>query len=135
MINRAIVFGLVVAVMACKTNSMLHAHGSEQWIANKALRDPVTNAFCCGVADCRILDDDEVTEEKGGFYVRMHYSKEYGTYAGNDILEAHIPYARALPVSPDGKFHACISIVNPNYSYGTEVRDSIRCFIVPPGES
>ena len=110
-----------------------NGHDSEQWIANKALHDPVSGTFCCGPSDCRVLADNEVKEVKGGFQVNMHVSKEYQTTAiqGQYVISEFIPYARTLPFADDGHYHACVRWTNDDAT----LLPNIRCFIVPPGSS
>jgi len=117
----ALAFALTTFVAACALFSYAaQAHDSEQWIANKKLVDPVSKTFCCGPADCRVLDDNDVKEVSGGFVVRV----------GTEVIDftETVPYSRAMPFSPDGHYHACVGWEYPNIP-------KIRCFIVPPGSS
>ena len=98
-----------------------YAHDEEQWIAGKALKDPVSNAYCCGPVDCRALGSEDVREVSGGFAVHMT------TDVGVDVNEV-IPYNRAMPIAPDGRYHACLGWAYPN-------KPKIRCFITPPGST
>ncbi len=100
-----------------------HAHDSEQWIADKKLADPVSRSFCCGPVDCQALDDGDVKEVAGGFAVRF----KTGLIGIGDVNET-IPYSRAMPFAPDGRYHACLGWTYPN-------KPKIRCFITPPGSS
>jgi hypothetical protein len=100
---------------------MAFAHGPEQWIADKLLRDPVSGAFCCGEFDCSPLPAENVHEVQGG------YSVTVGPWYGHAQVTEVVPYSRALPKAPDGQYHACVvwSLATPK----------IRCLIVPPGSS
>ncbi len=101
--------------------ALILVHDEEGWIAKKQLKDPVSGSFCCGPVDCRVLDDGDVKEVNGGFAVHMK------TQVGTDLNEV-IPYDRAMPFAPDGRYHACLGWTYPN-------KPKIRCFIIPPGST
>jgi hypothetical protein len=44
-------------------------HGSEQWISDAKLVDPVTKALCCGPTDCSALAPGSVERVNGGYKV------------------------------------------------------------------
>jgi len=98
------------------------AHGPEQWIADKQLVDPVSHKFCCGPSDCHALSDGDVQEVVGGYSVKED----------DDLAPEFIPYSRALPVAPDGRFHRCGMFAK---SWGYPGQHTTRCFITPPGSS
>jgi len=99
------------------------AHEGEQWIAEKSLSDPVSKQFCCGPLDCHQLKDGDVAEVSGGYRVFI-----------DELHDAvFVPYARALPVAPDGHFHACITWRYNERGAITDER-TLRCFIAPPGQ-
>jgi hypothetical protein len=119
----ALAFALTVFVAVCLLFAFAaRAHDSEQWIADKHLRDPVSKGFCCGPTDCRVLDDNDVKEVSGGFLVHMKTE-----VTDTDLTEV-VPYNRAMPFAPDGRYHACLGWTYPNIP-------KIRCFIIPPGSS
>ena len=93
-------------------------HGSEQWISDAKLVDPVSKAICCGPTDCSVLASDSVERVKGGYKVNT------GWWAGYDPF--FVEWDRALPFSPDGRYHICISYE------GEDVTPKVRCFITPP---
>ena len=111
----AVFFTLLLTAVA-------YAHDTEQWIADKELHDPVTKYFCCGPLDCSALEDGAVKEVEGGFQVHVKSNARMG-----DVVDEMIPYQRAMPFSPDGHYHACISWDNETG------KPNIRCFIIPPG--
>ncbi len=115
------VIGLIIAMLAVYFRAA-HAHDSEQWIAKKLLRDPISGQFCCGPADCRALEDGDVKEVTGGFAVHM------STYPEMPDIDEVIPYSRAMPFAPDGRYHACLGWNYPNIP-------KIRCLIIPPGST
>ena len=42
-------------------------HGSEQWINDAKLVDPVSKVFCCGPTDCSVLAPGSVERVQGGY--------------------------------------------------------------------
>ena len=98
----------------------VHAHDAEQWIANKQLTDPVSKQFCCGPIDCNALEEGKVQEVEGG------YSVSIDAWYGYSGFTEFVPYNRAMPFAPDGRFHACIT---------RDQKSKIRYFIVPPNGS
>jgi len=92
--------------------------GSEQWISDAKLVDPVSKAICCGPTDCSVLAPGSVERVQGGYKVNT------GWWTGYDPF--FVKSDRALPFSPDGHYHICI-----NYD-DESVIAKIRCFIVPP---
>ena len=95
-------------------------HGSEQWINDAKLVDPVSRVFCCGPTDCSVLAPGSVERVQGGYKVNT------GRWAGYDPF--FVEWDRALPFSPDGNYHICITsdeIHIPN----------LRCLIVPPSSA
>ena len=103
----------IVVVLICWP-VVAWAHGPEQWVADSKLTDPVSHQWCCGPSDCQVLEDGQAQEAHGGWLVKTQEDKE----------PEFIPYDRALPFSPDGKYHRCIKRENGKISS--------RCFIVPP---
>jgi hypothetical protein len=116
-VHFTIVFTVFVIIVALMTIlSTAYAHDEHQFVADKMLRDPVSGAFCCGPVDCHVLGDNDVKEVSGGFAVHMK----------TDVIDFDetIPYNRAMPFSPDGRYHACVGWTYPNIP-------KIRCFIIP----
>lgn len=109
--------------------SAAYSHGTEQWIADRALGDPVSHQFCCGPTDCQVLDDSQVKEVEGGFQIDMTMAINSYKTTGAVVVQVHemIPYQRALPFSPDRKYHACFTRSSDTVK--------VRCFIAPPGDS
>jgi len=93
------------------------SHGSEQWIRDAKLVDPVSKIFCCGPDDCGVLAPGSVERVQGGYKVNT------GRWAGYDPF--FVKWECALPFSPDGNYHICIT------SDESLIPD-VRCFIVPP---
>jgi len=93
-------------------------HGSEQWISDAKLVDPVSKAFCCGPTDCSVLAPGSVERVQGGYKVNT------GWWTGYDPF--FVAWDRALPFSPDGHYHICMS------NQGEGVIPKVQCFIVPP---
>ena len=92
-------------------------HGSEQWISDSKLVDPVSRAFCCGPTDCSALAPGSVERVQGGYKVST------GSWAGYDPF--FVEWDHALPLSPDGNYHICIT-------YDESLIPMVRCFITPP---
>jgi hypothetical protein len=96
-------------------------HGSEQWINDASLVDPVSKILCCGPTDCSALAPGSVERVQGGYKVNT------GRWPGYDPF--FVEWDRALPFSPDGHYHICITqdveMLIPN----------LRCFIAPPSSA
>jgi hypothetical protein len=92
-------------------------HGSEQWISDAKLVDPVSKAICCGPSDCSVLAPGSVERVQGGYKVNT------GWWTGHDPF--FVAWDRALPFSPDGNYHICIG-------YDESLDPVVRCFITPP---
>jgi hypothetical protein len=92
-------------------------HGSEQWINDAKLVDPVSKTLCCGPSDCTALAAGSVERVQGGYKVNT------GSWPGHDPL--FVKWDHALPFSPDGNYHICIG-------YDESLIPNVRCFIVPP---
>jgi len=73
-------------------------HGSEQWISDAKLVDPVSKAFCCGPTDCSVLAPGSVERVQGGYKVNT------GWWTGYDPF--FVTWDRALPFSPDANYPA-----------------------------
>jgi hypothetical protein len=93
-------------------------HGSEQWIKDGKLVDPVSKAFCCGPIDCSELPPGSVERVQGGYKVNT------GRWTGYDPF--FVEWFRALPFSPDGHYHICIGHEGEDF-----VTPKVRCFIAP----
>ena len=87
--------------LAC---TAVFSHGSEQWINDAKLVDPVSKEFCCGPTDCSALTPGSVERVSGAIFVGWDH---------------------ALPFSPDGHYHICIG-------YDESLIPNVRCFITPP---
>jgi hypothetical protein len=105
---------VLLALVLTLICTAVFGHGSEQWISDAKLVDPVSKAFCCGPTDCSVLAPGSVERVQGGYKVNV----------GADPL--FIEWQRALPFSPDGNYHICINF--DEYD-GTP---QVRCFIAPP---
>ena len=95
-------------------------HGSEQWINNAKLVDPVSKGFCCGPTDCSVLAPGSVERVQGGYKVNT------GWWPGYDPF--FVEWDRALPFSPDGNYHICINSDEMGIP-------NLRCLIVPPNSA
>ena len=94
--------------------------GNPNWIANGHYTSPVDGSHCCGLADCAVVDQENVQEITGGLHVRGVVT--YGSGAGaivQDINEI-VPHAEIQP-SRDGHYWRC---KRPD--------GSRRCFFAPP---
>lgn len=109
----------LVAALWLITHDATAAHDSEQWIADGNYHDPITNRYCCGPADCAPLPPGSVAIVPGGYSVRLDGKTEF------------VPTERALPVSPDGRYHRCVTTI----TNGVFTTVETRCFIVPPRQS
>ena len=105
-----------LAVALTLVCTAVFGHGSEQWINDAKLVDPVSKAFCCGPTDCSVLAPGSVERVQGGYKVN----------AGAGYDPFFVTWDRALPFSPDGHYHICIS-----YEADGET-PKVQCFIVPP---
>src|SRR5215472_8922332 len=90
-------------------------HGNEQWISDAKLVDPVSKGLCCGPTDCSVLAPGSVEHVQGGYKVNT------GRWTGYDPF--FVAWDRALPLSPDGHYHVCIT------SDAESSIPTIRCFI------
>ena len=97
--------------------SAAYAHGAEQWIADKQLVDPVSKQWCCGESDCKALSNQDVKEVGNGYWIKEEADTKPEFISGD----------RALPFSPDGRYHRCAV-----YKNGEK---QTRCLIVPPRSS
>ena len=80
------------------------------------VRNPVSKAICCGPTDCSVLAPGSVERVQGGYKVN----------AGAGYDPFFVTWDRALPFSPDGRYHICMSY------QGEGVIPKVQCFIVPP---
>ena len=106
-----------LALALTLTCTAVFGHGSEQWINDAKLVDPVSKALCCGPSDCTALAVGSVERVQGGYKVNT------GSWPGYDPL--FVKWDHALPFSPDGNYHICIG-------YDESLIPNVRCFIVPP---
>ena len=102
-----------VAVALTLICTAVFGHGSEQWINDAKLVDPVSKAICCGPTDCSVLAPGSVERVNGGYKVNTGYDPIF------------VGWDRALPFSPDGNYHICIG-------YDESLIPNVRCFITPP---
>jgi len=109
-------FWLAVALTLICT--AVFGHGSEQWINNAKLTDPVSKALCCGPIDCSALAPGSVEQVQG------EYNLNTGRWTGYDPF--FVECDRALSFSPDGNYHICINYDDDGFT------PKVRCFIVPP---
>jgi hypothetical protein len=92
------------------------SHGSEQWINDAKLVDPVTKGFCCGPTDCTVLAPGSVERVEGGYKVNA------SRWSADPFF---VEWNRALPFSPDANYHICVTV-------DESLIPVVRCFIVPP---
>jgi len=97
--------------------SAVFGHGSEQWISDAKLVDPVSRSLCCGPSDCGVLAPGSVERVEGGYKVNT------GGWPGFDPF--FVEWRRALPFSPDGNYHICVAS-------DESLIPIVRCFIAPP---
>src|SRR6516225_3030187 len=115
-VNMSVLLALALTLIC----TAVFSHGSEQWINDAKLVDPVSKAFCCGPTDCSALAPGSVERVQGGYKVNT------GRWTGYDPF--FVEWDRALPFSPDGHYHICIT--------SDEVHiPSLRCLIVPPNSA
>jgi hypothetical protein len=105
-----------VAVALTLICTAVFGHGSEQWISDAKLVDPISKALCCGPTDCRVLAPGSVERVQGGYKVNIGWP-------GYDPL--FIEWDHALPFSPDGNYHICVTA-------DESLMPNVRCFITPP---
>jgi len=92
-------------------------HGSEQWINDAKLVDPVSKTLCGGPLDCNLLAPGSVERVQGGYKVNTGWWRGYDPF--------FVEWNRALPFSPDGNYHICIGS-------DESLVPTVGCFIVPP---
>lgn len=98
---------IVAGAMLCAS---AEAHDESDWIMNQKLVDPLSKEWCCSRADCIALPTGGVDLVAGGYLL-------------TDTKEV-VPFSRALPKSPDGRYWRCHRLLN-----GGKVT---RCLIIPP---
>ena len=108
---------VLLALVLTLICTAVFSHGSEQWIRDAKLIDPVSKAFCYGPTDCSALAPGSVERVQGGYKVNT------GRWEGYDPF--FVAWERALPFSPMANYHVCIT------SDESLIPD-VRCFIVPP---
>ena len=76
-------------------------HGSEQWIRDAKLVDPVTKGFCCGPTDCSVLALGSVERVQGGYKVNTGWWKGYDPSSSHGIVlyRSHL-MGTTISVSP-----------------------------------
>src|SRR5262249_6757359 len=93
-------------------------HGSEEWISDAKLVDPVSKAFCCGPTDCSVLTPGSVERVQGGYKVNTGWWTGYDTY--------FVALNLRLPSSPNRHYHIFMT-------YQAEgVIPKFQFFILPP---
>ena len=85
-----------LAVASTLICTAVFGHGSEQWINDASLVDPVSKILCCGPTDCSALAPGSVERVQGGCKVNT------GHWPGYDPF--FVAWDRALPFSPDGHY-------------------------------
>jgi hypothetical protein len=81
-----------LAVASTLICTAVFGHGSEQWINDAKLVDPVSKALCCGPSDCTALAVGSVERVLGGYKVN--------TCSSNGITRCHShPMATTISVS------------------------------------
>ena len=103
---------------------------AHEWYTDKT--DPVLGWKCCGQADCRPLDPDEVSPaEGGGYFVTRPFSywsdpPERGWFIPRDRVQ----------IAPDDRYHICEAVVPIKPSQPDPVY-ALRwtCFFAPMGTS
>jgi len=117
-----ITIGLVVLALALWLLLTLAVDAHDSWISRGALRNPVTNEWCCGEGDCFVVPSEQVSARADGYHVVIRETtKTYGGAVSTTMTRAEIvPYAEAQP-SPDGAYWRC---KRPD--------GSRRCFFAPP---
>lgn len=86
--------------------------------------------YCCGIADCGIVDSNAIHATKDGYLIdgKVKYfesiqhgtTEKQGPFSYSEKIKEIIPYSEAKP-SPDGSYWRC--------KYPDETR---RCFYAPP---
>lgn len=76
------ILAAALALSAWLLPGRVYAHGDADWIQRGGYRNPVTNEFCCGRADCEIVPAERVLLRGDGRY---------------EIDGATIPFGQVLP--------------------------------------
>src|SRR5262245_11769942 len=101
--------------------SFAHDHlGLPNWIADGHFTSPIDGVHCCGVADCAVIDREDVREVGSGLHVRGVVTYGSGAGAVSQEIDEIVPHAEVQP-SRDGSYWRC---KRPD---GTR-----RCFFAPP---
>lgn len=101
---------LALALLA----TAMPAAARDSWISRGGFRSPVSNEWCCGDVDCRVIDPERVREIPGGLAFRL-----YSDLAGNEKTET-VPWSEVLP-SMDSQYWRC-----------QRADGSRRCAFAPP---
>ena len=107
----------------CIGAARAHDHfGNPNWIANGHYVSPIDGSHCCGIADCAIVEKEDVTEVRDGLHVRGRVTYRGAAWAGDVVQEIDevIPHREVQP-SRDGRYWRCR---RPN--------GERRCFFGPP---
>ncbi len=122
----------LIGVLATTTWLLTHptlAHDS--WISRDELKNPVTQAWCCGRGDCGIVMPAPQATAAGWAI----HGDEIIDISGRRVrVDEVVPYPEAAP-SPDGYFWRCHTVESKNYDvhgHADYVDGERRCFFAPP---
>lgn len=114
----------MAALLLLASIALAHGHYTD-------LKDPVTNADCCGDSDCNVLDvvPGVLETNEIGYVVTLTGEQARAINPARTYpVTFTVPWARVQP-SWDGKFHVCIA---PDPYMGHEHPDRFYCFWAPP---
>jgi hypothetical protein len=127
MMNRMRLCGALAFATLLLRPSLAH----DSWISDDALKNPVTQQWCCGRSDCGIVMPAPKATA-GGWAV--HGDQIIDINGRRLRVDEVIPYNEVLP-SPDGYFWRCHTRVSTNYDVDGNkdyVDGNRRCFFAPP---
>jgi hypothetical protein len=104
---------------------LAHAHdqfGNPNWIATGNYVSPIDGSHCCGLADCAVVEKEDVREVRGGLSVRGRVTYRGASWQGDIVqdIDEVVPHNEVQP-SKDGRFWRC-----------RKFDGSRRCFFAPP---
>lgn len=94
---------------------------SHEWWGNGQEVDPQTKQNCCGVSDCKMLDEKTLKRKVTKYGIELEFPNpvkpsKHLEFMWKPIIKETIPYKRVQP-SPDGKYWVCISPLGNIYCY------------------
>ena len=112
--------GLVLWLALCGCGRAHDQFGNPNWIATGHYTSPIDGTHCCGLADCAVIDQENVREMAGGLHVRGLVTYGSGAGAVAQTIDELVPRPE-IQTSRDGHYWRC---KRPD--------GSRRCFFAPP---